>query len=112
MNVEEIVEGLNKHFKKTIFEISIRGSFNRPLYTLNPGENKYVYIFNKEDIEIESAYIDFKYEEFSIDIIRQYAEEIPEKQGKGDIDRITLEYLKLGELIIKFLNKNETKIIL
>jgi hypothetical protein len=101
MEKEKFINSLDTFLKDTEFTILIHGDFMNSPEGLSD-DKKYISIFNRKDEEYLEGYMDWKYNEFDENILKEYAKEIPNDQGSYG-DEVSSEYLILGQLIIQYL---------
>jgi hypothetical protein len=104
MEKQKFINSLDTFLKDTEFTILIHGDFMNSPEGLSDDE-KYISIFNRRDEEYLEGYMDWEYNEFDKNILKEYVKEIPNKQGSCG-DELSGEYLRLGELILKYLKTN------
>lgn len=99
-NIELLVTTINNLLVNTKFQILIHGDFFNTVDESTPDNEKYVTITERGDVD--SCYMDWKYNNFNEEELKKYCQEIPKYQGSGN-DNVAQQYQELAKLILEIL---------
>ena len=102
----DLVNDFNNFLKDTIYEFNIVGSDETPFEDLKIGDAKFFQIVERDDNF--SVYDDWSENEFTLNTLKEYADELSKKYADGDSE-IDKEYLELGKLIVKYFKDENNK---